>query len=40
LLDLVFALLSGRLGFRVELIDLHSSARVGCGLQVSIEAQN
>jgi hypothetical protein len=32
LLDLVLALLSGRLGFRVELVDLHGSARVGCRL--------
>ena len=32
LLDLVLALLSGGLGFRVELVDLHSGTRVGCGL--------
>lgn len=37
LLDLVLALLSSRLGFRVELIDLHGGSRVGCGLQVSAE---
>jgi hypothetical protein len=32
LLDLVLALFSGRLGFRVELVDLHGGSRVGCGL--------
>jgi len=34
LLDLVLALLSGGLGFRVELVDLHSGTRVGSGLQI------
>jgi hypothetical protein len=37
LLDLVLALFSGRLGFCVELVDLHGSSRVGCGLTVSAE---
>ena len=32
LLDLVLALFSGRLGFSVELVDLHGGSRVGCGL--------
>jgi hypothetical protein len=32
LLDLVLALFSGSLGFRVELVDLHGGSRVGCGL--------
>jgi len=37
LLDLVLALFSSHLGFRVELVDLHGSSRIGCRLEVSAE---